>query len=247
MSWILLKSCRGALRQIPNAIIFQYQYLKYGAASDVDTQTKNRLYSGGEMEEMVLEPQLIRLAASDRSLRLRFNICASHHYVFLRRPRYYFQPWSWHWKICVLWEVSASPAEDVATKTVILSQKINLFLPLTKCFSSLNLTWPLAAAFSHVNNKNWTKQHVKLQQKETLIANIHSGNWVVCFQYMYNQISAKMHDMNKTYNIMMVITSDRFASARVSPSRQQLLWSYAPYLFGLDSDGAPLQMDVRLP
>lgn len=57
MSWILLKSCRGALRQIPNAIIFQYQYLKYGEASDVDTQTKHRLYSGGEMEGMVLEPQ----------------------------------------------------------------------------------------------------------------------------------------------------------------------------------------------
>lgn len=58
MSWILLKSCRGALRQIPNAIIFQYQYLKYGEASDVDTtQTKHRLYSGGEMEEMLLEPQ----------------------------------------------------------------------------------------------------------------------------------------------------------------------------------------------
>lgn len=54
VSW----SCRGALCQIPNAIIFQYQYLKYGAASDVDTtQTKHRLYSGGEMEEMLLEPQ----------------------------------------------------------------------------------------------------------------------------------------------------------------------------------------------
>lgn len=41
MSWILLRSCREAQCQILNAIIFQYQYLKYGTASDVDTtQTK---------------------------------------------------------------------------------------------------------------------------------------------------------------------------------------------------------------